>query len=164
MLVVVEGNVQSGRSTLLRRLSAGGVRTVPAPECWASFAHDPAFLRCAVQAWYALVARSLALLPKASIVYVEGAPSSPCAVFARRARAARPTLSCAEARLRLRAQKLWPPPAVHVFLLTTGPSECHARSVRASRGVTYVRVREEGQRLWTRAFRLRAKGLRVCVV
>ena len=127
MLVCIEGNVASGKSTLLASLRASGATVVPEPlDAWAPFLSrrgDRSLFQCVVLAWYVIVARKYMDHP--GVVYVERSPASSELVFARSVSFVCPCLAACHARLLVVLAEAFRP-SMYVVLMTS-PRVCLSR-------------------------------------
>jgi len=135
MLVCVEGNVASGKSTLLESLRAGGATVVCEPlAAWAPFlskSGDRSLFQCVALAWYVIVARKY--MDSDEVVYVERSPASCELVFAPDVSFASPPLQQCHARLLSLLRQIFRP-SLYVVLMTS-PGVCFDRlSARCAAG------------------------------
>ena len=168
MLVCIEGNVASGKSSLLETLRGSGATVVPEPlEAWAPFLSrrgDRSLFQCVVLAWYVIVARKYMDLP--SVVYVERSPASSEQVFAATVAFECPALAACHARL-LAILRTAFRPKLYVVLLTS-PRECYSRLKRRAGAGDHALCLADVQRYdtlhWRLVCRLRARGALCAVI
>jgi hypothetical protein len=156
MIICVEGNIGAGKTCLLDTLESGGYTVVRQPRIWQTLVlfDDPAFLQCAVLAWYVLVGKTHA---GTSVVFVERSPASAHHVFTPGCVFDAATASAYQ-RLLNEANRVLVPSAY--FFLGTCPSEC-AERLRLRGCLPELALLDS--RYWALAFSLAASGT-WCVV